>query len=173
MKTRLILWARSLPLQHVLWASAAFAWVLDVLSSFYFVRYWDVKNTGERMWALSMSLQGQDWWALEPEYRQQLTTVLAMSAGTMLLGFLLVNTVFYIYLAFGKRWSWQYVLTYTLTAAGMGLMTLLEGVKIGAFWDVFNILSIPAYLFLSFIVWSRKVECAEKGLRFKRAQNLG
>jgi hypothetical protein len=171
MKTRLINWARTLPLQRLLWTSAASAWILDILSSMYFVRYWYVKNTGERMWSMAMALQGQDWYALDPEYRQQLTSVVAMSAGLMLLGLVLVNTVFYLYLGFRKRWSWQYVLTYTLSAAAMGLMTLFEGVRIGAFWDLFNILSIPAYLFLGFVVWARKSECADKGFRFKSAQN--
>lgn len=166
MKTRLVIWARGLPLQRVLWASAASAWLLDILSAMYFVRYWQVKNTGERMWTMAMALQGQDWYALDPEYRQQLTALVAMSAGTMLVGLILVNTVFYAYLGFRKRWSWQYVLTYTLTAAAMGLATLFEGVKVGLVWDLFNILSIPAYLFLGFIVWARKSECAEKGLRF-------
>lgn len=166
MKTRLVIWARGLPLQRVLWASAASAWLLDILSAMYFVRYWQVKNTGERMWTMAMALQGQDWYALDPEYRQQLTALVAMSAGTMLVGLILVNTVFYAYLGFRKRWSWQYVLTYTLTAAAMGLATFFEGVKVGLVWDLFNILSIPAYLFLGFIVWARKSECAEKGLRF-------
>ena len=119
MKTRLINWARALRLQHLLWMSAASAWILDILSSIYFVRYWEVKNTGEHMWSMAMALQGQDWYALDPEYRQQLTTVVAMSAGMMLLGLVLMNTVFYLYLGFRKRWSWQYVLCllYTSDAA--------------------------------------------------------
>lgn len=173
MKTRLLNWARALPLQRLLWACAAVALLLDLLSAMYFVRYWEVKNTGAKMWELSMALQGQDWYALEPQYRQQLVSVLTMSAGMMLLTFLVVNSVFYVYLAFGKRWSWQYVITYALTAAAMAIMTLFEGMQVGMFWDVFNVLSIPFYLALGFLVWSRKSECAEKGFRFRRAQNPG
>lgn len=173
MKTRLLNWARSLPLQRLLWTSAAAAWLLDIMSAMYFARYWEVKQTGAKLWSMSMALQGLDWYALEPQYRQQLVTVLTMSAGMMLLSLLVVNTVFYVYLAFHKRWSWQYVITYAFSAAAMALMTLFEGMHVGMFWDIFNILSIPLYLFLGFLVWSRKSECADKGFRFKRVQNQG
>ncbi len=173
MKTRLLNWARSLPLQRLLWVSALSAWVLDLISALYFVRYWEVKNTGAQMWSMAMAMQGLDWYALEPEYRQQLISILTMSAGMMLLGILIVNTVFYFYLAHHKRWSWQYVVTYCIGAAGMGLITMFEGVRVGIFWDIFNALSIPAYVFLGFVVWARKPDCADKGFRFKRAQSPG
>jgi len=164
---RLISWARSLPLKPLLLISAVALWVLDILSALYFASYWEVSQLPQKMLTVVLMSRQIPMDQFDPLAFEQVLLLVNSTAGVMLLTLLLVNTVFYFYLYWQKRWSWQYVLTYSTTAALFALITAFEGVKVGLLLVISNALSIPAYLMVAGLLWARKDECAHKGFHLK------
>jgi len=145
-------WARTLNLKHV----ALVAWILDVLSCLYMMRWWEVKNMNGRM--LNMSLQmarirGQhipD--GMEAEFGHMAQLLLS----GMLLALVITNTIFYTGYAYQKRWAIPYVTAYLISAGVVGLTFLLEGFPVGGAWELVNIIGIPTYFVLGFVAWTLK-----------------
>jgi hypothetical protein len=168
---KLLNWARQLPLRPLLVISAVALWVLDILSAFYFARYWEASGLPYKLLQVALLSRKLEWDDLDPNSQEQIIALLTSTGGIMLLTFLIVNSVFYFYLVWKKRWSWQYVLTYATTAAGFSFITALEGVPVGTTLVITNALSIPAYLILAGVLWARKADCSEKGFRLRPSQN--
>lgn len=161
---------RSLPLKRTLLISAMAALVLDVLSSMYFLEYWQAQGLSSRFVSLSLMVQGGSHGELDPHFISEIEGIVENTVRFILMMFLIINTVFYSYLPFQKKWSWQYVFTYTSTASLLCFVTAVEQPKVSTFFTVYNILAIFLYALLALVLWSRKLEVKEKGFRFKSAE---
>lgn len=158
---------KSYPLKKTLLVAAIASLILDILSSLYFVEYWKAQDLSERFITLALFAQGGTINDMDPHFMDEMRTILENTAGFMLMIFLLINCVFYIYLTQKKKWSWQYVVTYTMTASLFCLVTALETPKVGTLLEVYNILAIILYALLSYVLWLRKAEVQERGFRLK------
>lgn len=58
------------------------------------------------------------------------------------------NLFFYLFYLRKKLWAQAYVLFYTLTAGIFSLLMIFDGYGMGMGWMIFNILTIPLYLYL-------------------------
>ena len=103
---------------------------------------------------------------LDPAFRQELLGITDITLSLIIMVVVMVNSVFYLYLLFAKKWAYQYVISYTVGAAALCILTLFEGFPVGGLWEGINILSFPSYLALSLIIWSRKAELSQTGFKF-------
>ncbi len=161
---------RSLPLRKTLIIAALSAFALDILSSAYFIEYWQAQGLSSRFVSLSLLTQGGSRADFDLHFIAELEGMVENTARFILMIFLIVNAVFYAYLPFQKKWSWQYALTYTSTASLFCLVTALERPNVSTVFSAYNILAIFLYALLALVLWSRKSEVQEKGFRFKSAE---
>ncbi len=161
---------KSLSLKKTLTACAIAAFILDVLSSFYFAEYWRAQGLSSRFLSLSLIVQGGKPSDFDPHFTTELEGIIEHTASFILLMFLVINSVFYFYLPFKKKWAWQYAFTYTSTAALFCLVTALERPNVSLISSVYNILAIFLYALVSLALWQRKVEVIEKGFRLKTSE---
>lgn len=161
---------RSFPLKKTLLLCALLAFALDFLNSFYFAEYWQAQGLSSRFVSLSLMANGAGPADFDPHFTSELEGMVENTARFMLMIFLLVNAVFYFYLAFRKKWSWQYAFTYTSTASLFCLVTALERPNVSTFYALTNVLAIFLYASLAVVLWSRKIEVQEKGFRLKSAE---
>ncbi len=171
MFSQLMLRLKALPLLAATRFMAVAAVALDVISAYYFVKLWQQIHMGERLWQLALMLRGENWYELEPAFRQELLGISDITAATVLLALLLMNSVFYLYLLTKKKWAWQYAFTYSWTAALLQLTTLSDAGALPLYWIPINLLVMLLYLALGVLLWARKGEFKEKSLRFKLSQN--
>jgi hypothetical protein len=160
MKHRLKHWAQSLPLDSTLKRIAVSAWVLDVLSCFYMVKWWQAKNLGERVLQKTLMVNGID--EFPAELRSEVLGMTEMLFAGLILALILTNSIFYAGYGYRKRWAAPYVTAYLVGAAIFGIFMLLEGFPVGGAWELVNILGTPAYFVLGFIAWARKPELMVK-----------
>jgi len=144
--------------------------LLDILSSLYFVEYWKAQELSDRFVTLALFSQGNSIKEFDPHFLDEIKRMIENTGGFMLMIFLFINSLFYFYLVFKKKWAWQYVVTYTSTAALFCLITALESPKVGTFYSIYNITAIFLYALLSYVLWLRKMEVSEKGFRLKNVE---
>jgi hypothetical protein len=164
----LLLKLRQLPLHFMLIFCSSSAFILDILSSLYFIRYWRVQMISEKMIAISLAYQGYHFSDFDRQFQVELMGIVEQTAAFVLLAFLIVNSFFYLYLYFQKRWAWQYALTYTATASLFCLVTAFEAPAVGVLLSSYNILAIFLYALLALGIWSRKDEIKGHGFKFKK-----
>jgi len=156
MKERLLLRIRSWSLFPTLRAVAFSAWILDIMSCLYMVKWWQAKNPGESI--LQLAATANQLETIPDEMRAEMLGMSEMLFAGMLWALIINNSIFYLGYAFGKRWAVPYVTGYVLTAAAFGAIMLFEGFPVGGAWELVNILGLPAYVLLGAIAWARKPE---------------
>ncbi len=156
---------RALPIDHVLRASVFGGIVADMMTTVYFMKYWEATQMGPRLWSLSLSFRGLSWQELDENFQSELTALLANTLGFMLFAFVAVNLFFYAFLLRKKTWAYHYAFGFWLTAGLLSFSGMLEGFPVGGLWEALNLLSLPLYLALAGVVWLRKSELGGHGFR--------
>ena len=151
-KEKAQIWARTVNLKHV----ALAAWILDVLSCLYMVRWWETKNLSQRIMSMSMQINNISPEDVAPEFQTEFLGLAAMVFAGLILALVITNTIFYTGYAYKKRWAVTYVTGYLVTAGIVGLTFLFEGFPVGGAWELVNIVGIPLYFVLGFIAWTIK-----------------
>lgn len=169
MKQRLLSFAQRFPLPNLLLTVIGLGSLCDVLSVLYFIRYWQALDLSNRVWSLLMLGRGENWYAVDEVLRAEMVALADNSVSFMLFVFLLINTVFYVYLWLRKKWAQQYFVSFMGTAALFAVTVLFEGFPVGGLWEAVNVLTIPCYAVLAFVLWARRAELQGTGLRFTRA----
>lgn len=168
MKQKLLNFARNFPLPKLLLSVISLGFLCDFLSALYFMRYWQAQDLSNRIWSLLMLSRGEDWFAVDEVLRLEMVALADSSMSFMLMVFLIVNTLLYIYLWLQKKWAHQYFVSFMGTASLLAVTILFEGFPVGGWWEAVNILTIPVYGALAFVLWARKAEITGTGLRLKR-----
>lgn len=152
-------WARTLNIRWIAFA----AWLLDVLSCLYMVRWWQAKDLGTRMMYLSMKLNQINPADVPAEAKTEFMGMAELLFAALLFALIITNTVFYIGYGFRKKWSIPYVTGYLITAAFIGISFLFEGFPVGGAWELVNLLGVPAYFVLGFVAWTLKRDLSPAG----------
>ncbi len=160
MRDRLLSRLRALPLIPTLRAVAFSAWVLDILSCLYMVKWWQAKRPGEAM--LQLAAAANQLETIPEELRAEMLGLSEMLFAGMLWALIITNTIFYLGYAFRRRWAAPYVTGYILTAAAFGGIMLFEGFPVGGAWELVNVLGLPLYVALGTVAWARKPQIMAK-----------
>ncbi len=131
--------------------------ILDLLTAYYFRLSWETRGLSKSLVALSI---GQAKFSVS-DFSQE--TLLEMSGlVNQTIDFLLIllifnNLFFYFFYLKKKLWAQSYVLFYTLSAAVLSLTMIFDN-QLGIGWLLFNIATIPTYMYLYFGVKLLKPE---------------
>ena len=122
--------------------------ILDVLNGIYLKLALGSKNFTENMIVLAYSRLGVPAEEITAESFKEMTWVLERSVDFFLFLILINNLFFYFFYLRKKLWAQGYVLVYTLSAAVLSLLMLTDVYDMGPGWMVFNVLTIPVYVYL-------------------------
>jgi hypothetical protein len=121
--------------------------ILDLLTGHSFRMSLIQNGFSEKLVQLSIkqaNLQASD---LSNETLTEVHNLMNMSIDFML-GLILVNNIFFYFFYFKKKlWAYSYVAFYTLTAGFLSLSMIFDK-HISTGWLIFNIATIPMYLYL-------------------------
>jgi hypothetical protein len=121
--------------------------ILDLLTGHSFRMSLIQNGFSEKLVQLSIkqaNLQASD---LSNETLSEVHNLMNMSLDFML-GLILVNNIFFYFFYFKKKlWAYSYVAFYTLTAGFLSLSMIFDK-HISTGWLIFNIATIPMYLYL-------------------------
>ncbi len=121
--------------------------ILDLLTGHSFRMSLIQNGFSEKLVQLSIkqaNLQASD---LSNETLSEVHNLMNMSLDFML-GLILVNNIFFYFFYFKKKlWAYSYVAFYTLTAGFLSLSMIFDK-HINTGWLIFNIATIPMYLYL-------------------------
>ncbi len=121
--------------------------ILDLLTGHSFRMSLIQNGFSEKLVQLSIkqaNLQASD---LSTETLTEVHNLMNMSLDFML-GLILVNNIFFYFFYFKKKlWAYSYVAFYTLTAGFLSLSMIFDK-HISTGWLIFNIATIPMYLYL-------------------------
>ncbi len=124
--------------------------ILDILNGIYLKLALSNKNVTEKMIVLAYSRLGVPASEITPESFTEMTWVLERSVDFFLFLILINNLFFYFFYLRKKLWAQGYVLFYTLSAALLSLVLLFDVYDMGVGWLVFNVVTIPVYVYLYF-----------------------
>lgn len=134
---------------------------LDILNTLYLRDYWLHKNLSLMYVEKIAMTQGLDFSQLSASSIREVKAVVDNSFSFFLFIVLLNNFFFYAFYLRKKLWAQGYVLFYTVTNALLALLFLTEGPVLGATWFMYNILTLPLYLYLYFGVKVLKFETTD------------
>jgi hypothetical protein len=121
--------------------------ILDLLTGHSFRMSLIQNGFSEKIVQLSIkqaNLQASD---LSNETLSEVHNLMNMSLDFML-GLILVNNIFFYFFYFKKKlWAYSYVAFYTLTAGFLSLSMIFDK-HVSTGWLIFNIATIPMYLYL-------------------------
>jgi len=122
--------------------------ILDILNGVYLKFSWVKNGLSDKM--VLMFINGMQ---LKPIDFDQATMAeiggLVNKSFDFLLFVILVNNLFFYFFYLRKKhWAQGYVLFYTLTASIFSIMMIFDGNDMGSGWMIFNLLTIPFYLYL-------------------------
>lgn len=132
--------------------------ILDILSGYYLVLVFDHKlQSGQMIHLIAkrMNMQVTDF---DPATLQEVVGLVNKTLNFFLFLVLTNNLFFYFFYLRKKLWAQGYVLFYTMTASILSLYFIFEGSNLGVGWTIFNVLTIPIYIYLFFGVKMLKAE---------------
>lgn len=121
--------------------------ILDVLNGYYFKLFWQSRNMSHKMALMAferMKVQHD----LDEGTILEVAGLVEKSFDFFLLVILINNLFFYGFYLRKKLWAQGYVLVYTFSAAIMTSSMLFDGLRLGWGWFMFNVITIPLYLYL-------------------------
>jgi hypothetical protein len=128
--------------------------ILDVLNSIYLKLSWVKNDLSHKIVLLiieRMKLQIGDF---DQATIMEISGLTNKSFDFFLLLILVNNLFFYFFYLRKKLWAQAYVLFYALTACIFSATMIFDGYGMGLGWMIFNILTVPLYLY---IYWGVKL----------------
>lgn len=122
--------------------------LLDILNGLYLKLSWIQKGLTEKMILLviqQMKFQPGDF---DQATMSEIGGLVEKSFDFFLFVVLVNNLFFYFFYLRKKLWAQGYVLFYALTAAIFSVTMIFDGYGMGPGWFIFNLLTIPFYLYL-------------------------
>lgn len=135
--------------------------ISDLLNSWYLKLWWVAKNMswrGVELTAKRMEIEVSD---LTPASISELTGLFNNMFFFFILIILINNFFFYAFYLRRKLWAQGFVLFYTLTAAMLSALFLVDNAGLGFLWYAYNILMCPVYVYLYFGVKLLKEETVD------------
>lgn len=135
--------------------------VLDVLNTIYLKSYWLHKNLSLLYVEQIAMKQGLNFSELSSGSIHEIKQVVDNSFVFFLTIVLVNNFFFYAFYLKKKLWAQGYVLFYTLTNALLTLLFAVEGPVLGFSWLMYNLATLPIYIYLYFGVKVLKYETTD------------
>lgn len=154
LKVTALNWANKLTLPRLSFV----AWVLDVFSCLYMVRWWQAKQLTSKLLTTALMVNGLSPQDAPPEFESEFHGLTQLLFGGMLLGLIITNAVFYFGFSRKKKWAVPYVTGYLISAGLLGFTFFFEGFPVGGLWELVNIIGTPLYLALGIMAWGVKKE---------------
>jgi hypothetical protein len=122
--------------------------ITDIINCWYLKIYWLKKGVSERMVEQSIAQSGY----LIEDFAQSTISEMTGFVNNTFYFFLFIilanNYFFYCFYLRKKLWAQGYVLFYVLSAAVFSVSFIVDNVDLGVGWIIYNILSIPFYIYL-------------------------
>jgi len=122
--------------------------ITDLLNGYYLKLYWSKKEISRLMVEQSILRSGVTLEDFSPDTFNEMLGFVNNTFTFFLLIILLNNLFFYGFYLKKKLWAQGFVLFYTLTAALFNLTFIFDHAGLGAHWIIYNVLTIPLYLYL-------------------------
>lgn len=135
--------------------------VTDLLNSWYLKLWWVAKNMSMKGVQMSADRAGLEVADLTPASISELTGLFNNMFFFFIIIILINNFFFYTFYLRRKLWAQGFVLFYTLTAAALSAMFLIDNAGLGFTWYAYNILMCPVYVYLYFGVKLLKEETVD------------
>lgn len=139
--------------------------MLDIFSCFFLMIWLRGNYFFERILTQYLAIQQLSITELEPVFVKELIGTLENAAGLAMLGFLLINFIFYFYCYFQKKWAAQYVRFYLLTGSLMSISFLVSPNGISPLWFIGNAISVILYAALGLLIHFRWEDFNQNGWR--------
>ncbi len=120
----------------------------DLLNGYYLKLYWMAKNVSESLVITGLKRGGGVLEEITPSTMREMTGFVDNSFYFFLFVILVNNLFFYFFYLRQKLWAQGFVLFYTLSAAFFSITFIFDDVDLGFAWMLYNILTIPLYLYL-------------------------
>ena len=151
-------WARSFPLDRTVHTLAVLAWIQDVLSCFYLVKWVEAKSMSETIFLMALKINQISPEEASAELQSEIGSMVGILFSGILLGLIVTNTIFYLGYARKKKWAVPYMTASVVTAGLFGITFWFEGFPVGGLWELVNIVGAPVYLIIGFFAYARKAE---------------
>lgn len=148
------------PRRFVYIATAALL-ILDIINSYFLRVYWLNKDLSTTMVHQMIRKQGYVIENFSNDTILEMKSFLDNTFYFFLFLILINNIFFYAFYLRKKLWAQGYVLFYTLTASIFSLSFLIDHAGLSIGWIVYNILTIPIYVYLYFGVKVLKYETTD------------
>lgn len=120
--------------------------LLDILNGIYLKQVWGKNDEALLLQVIRMiEVNPADF---DQATMAEMRGLIDKSFSFMLFSILLNNLFFYLFYLRKKLWAQGFVLFYTLTAAIFSAAMIFDGFTLGIGWFIFNLLTIPVYLYL-------------------------
>ena len=145
------------PRRFVIFASLSLL-ITDLINGYYLKLYWQAKELSERFVTLSILRSGGDLSDFSTSTFAEMLGFVDNMFYFFLLIILINNAFFYFFYLRKKLWAQGFILFYTLTACLMSFTLVIDNAGLGAGWLIYNILTLPYYVYVYFGVKLLKEE---------------
>lgn len=131
-------------------AAVAILIVTDLLNSWYLKLFWLKKDLSTMLVLQMIQKNGYTVESFSTETIQQMKGFIDNSFYFFIFLVLINNLFFYCFYLRRKLWAQSYVVFYTLTAALFAVTFLVDHAGLGPIWYIYNLMTLPLYLYLYF-----------------------
>lgn len=122
--------------------------ITDLINSYYLKLYWMQKKISSILVSISLQRSQLSLEDFSNETLMEMNGFVDNAFYFFLLVIILNNLFFYAFYLKRKLWAQGYVLFYCLTAAFFSLTFIFDNEGMGSAWLIYNILTIPFYIYL-------------------------
>lgn len=122
--------------------------ITDILNGYYLKLFWANKDMSMNLVRQTIAQGGMVFEDFSLDTIKEMTDFVDNIFYFFLFLILVNNLFFYLFYYFKKLWAQGFVLFYTLTAAIFALTLIFDNGVLSPQWTLYNIISIPLYLYL-------------------------
>ncbi|HLW56522.1 MAG TPA: hypothetical protein VKY27_04000 [Bacteriovoracaceae bacterium] len=122
--------------------------ITDIINGYYLKLFWSNKGMSQNLVRQSIAQGGMIIEDFSIDTINEMTGFVDNTFYFFLFLILVNNLFFYLFYYLKKLWAQGFILFYTLTAAIFALTFIFDDAGLSPAWKVYNVLSIPFYLYL-------------------------
>lgn len=122
--------------------------ITDIINGYYLKLFWAKKGMSQNLVGQSIAQGGMIIEDFSIDTINEMTGFVDNTFYFFLFLILVNNLFFYLFYYLKKLWAQGFILFYTLTAALFAFTFIFDDAGLSPTWKVYNVLSIPFYLYL-------------------------
>lgn len=135
--------------------------ITDLVNTWFLRIFWESKNMSHNLIRTVFAQKGVNIGDFSAASIAEMVGFVANSFSFFLFIILVNNLFFYLFYLRRKLWAQGYILFYALTGALLQLTYIIDSEAIGWGWTVYNLLTIPYYLYVFLGVKFLKAETTD------------